>query len=296
MDILFVNNVGLPSDMMFEILVRLTTSDLIGTKLVCSERYNTIKSSLFVRMHLNFWNKKSCGYLITSKIGSNPHKRNVFIHLSSNIHGVERLNELTMHPIVNHVHDLKVLGVHHGIICFIGVTHRLIPHIFLCNYSTRRVRVVDVPYASMRIGGDDYSYCTWTFDELNPEKQRWVLRMCGPLNGLYQDMSGKFIYSFGYVDDPSTRSVCVNGNIYWLSQPKLHDVDHNIYYVRFSLIHFVFKRFDISNYISPEASIPVQYEDYFGMVCAYSLVHDDFTYSTWSLDELNSRDVGVTVA
>ncbi|KAF7811995.1 F-box/kelch-repeat protein [Senna tora] len=171
-------DVGLPDDIMIEIFVRLNASELINLKLVCRQWLSTLKSPFFIRLHFRYWKDKDYGYFITSKIGSIPTMRNSVIHLPSNQDGVESLCELSLHPILNQVTDLRVIGIHHG----------------------------------------------------------------------------KFIYSFGYVDDPSTR-------------------------------------FDILNYISPKASIPVQYGDFLGMVCAYSLVHGDFTYSTWSLDELKSRDV-----
>ncbi|KAF7835606.1 ATP-dependent DNA helicase PIF1 [Senna tora] len=272
MDLSFENGVQIPSEIMVNILSQCGTNDLLAFKLVSKNWFFTIKNSYFVRIHTDVGHDRlNSSFLLGSRFVSAEEAYDRLINVSSNADGEELLNVLRLHPLMDQNISMDLLGTYNGLI-FLKVTNDVeIVRLFICNPATKRVRQIQdfVPMPTGRVKYDfsfnalsSSMYILVIYEESNNGNQLRVM--------LYSCLS----HTWSNINPPDfhaniweSKSVCINGIMYWLSYPPIDAVEQLPTILRFDFAHQIFSTISGPSNRPIFSYTPVELEGSLAIIC-----------------------------
>ncbi|KAF7844330.1 uncharacterized protein G2W53_001235 [Senna tora] len=273
MDLSFENGVQIPSELMVNILSRCGTNDLLAFKLVSKNWFFTIKNPNFVRIHTEFGHDRmNSSFLLGSRFVSAEEAYDRLITVSSNADGEELLNVLRLHPLMDQNIFMDLLGTYNGLI-FVKVTNDdETVRLFICNPATKRVRLIQdfvLPMPTGRVkfdfGFNDLSSSMYILviyeDSNNGNQLRVMLYSC--LTHTWTNINPPDFHTNIW----ESKSVCINGIIYWVSYPPIEVVEQLPIILRFDFADRIFSTISGPSNRPVFSYVPVEFQGSLAIIC-----------------------------
>ncbi|KAF7812509.1 replication factor-A carboxy-terminal domain protein [Senna tora] len=231
------------------------------------------KNPNFFRIHTDVGHDRlNSSFLLGSRFVSAEEAYDRLITVSSNADGEELLNVLRLHPLMDQNISMDLLGTYNGLI-FLKVTNDdETMRLFICNPATKRVRQIQDFVLPMPTGRVKYDfgfnalfssmYILVIYEESNNENQLRVM--------LYSCLT----HTWTNINPPDfhtniweSKSVCINGIMYWLSYPPIEAVEQLPTILRFDFADHIFSTISGPSNRPVFSYIPVEFEGSLAIIC-----------------------------
>ncbi|KAF7807998.1 putative PIF1 DNA helicase/replication protein A1-like protein [Senna tora] len=235
MDLSFENGVQIPSEIMVNILSRCGTNDLLAFKLVSKNWFFTIKNPNFVRIHTDFGHDRlKSSFLLGSRFVSAEEAYDRLITISSNADSEELLNVLRLHLLMDQNISMDLLGTYNGRVKFDFGFNDLSSSMYILviyedSNNGNQLRVML------------YSCLTHTWTNINPPDF--------------------------HTNIWESKSVCINGIIYWISYPPIEAVEQLPTILHFNFADHIFSTISGPSNRPVFSYVPVEFQGSLAIIC-----------------------------
>lgn len=145
MDNRFENGSGLPSEIMFHIMLLIDAADVFEMRVVSKNWCDSIKDKKFIMQHSKLAKSRCTQHLVTCKVPKDKLLYNTFYTMSDDYSEEEEWVPMTPHPYVPHMHMFDFVGAIDGILCLEHNYQHSTRQYVICNLVTGQNCTIHAP-------------------------------------------------------------------------------------------------------------------------------------------------------